>query len=79
MFETGPTAGEMAYGAAQDNAIDVQDCLVIIGWLAERVARLELSPGLSHDPLPELPSAMQGFACLPRRSDAVKAAIAKLR
>lgn len=73
-------AQAMANSAAESTGIRVQDCFVLIGWLAERVEYLEnFVATYEHFGVPEMPSAMRGFACLPRRDEAVRAALAKCR
>ena len=69
-----PTAADFAWSDAQAAQLSVSDCMVIIGWLGQRVSELERRSAIPQPPLPELPSRMTGFGCIPRREDAVKAA-----
>jgi hypothetical protein len=74
---TAPTAAEIAWSMAGDTDVKVQDCMVLIGYLAERVQHLEM--GLDA-PLQDmsLPSEMTGFACIPRRDEAVRRALERV-
>jgi hypothetical protein len=75
-----PTTADFAASDARAARLSTQDCMVLIGWLAERVGQLErLVQPEDYYRLPELPSRMNGFACCPRREEAVREAMGKLR
>jgi len=74
---TAPTAGEWAYSMAQDHATQLQDAMILIGWLCGRVIDLEEQVGIAPDPRPTLASQINGFGCIPNREKAVAEAMAK--
>lgn len=65
----------MAESAAAGTAIDVQDAMVLIGWLHQRIVALEGLLAEIPPPAPDRPSRMHGFACIPRRQSAISAAL----
>ncbi len=74
-----PSSGDYALSASYENATTLQDCFVLIGFLAERIQNLE---ELVHPDrlvqLPKLPSKIHGFNCINLRQDAVREALAKV-
>ena len=74
-----PTTADFAASDARAAQLSTQDCLVLIGWLSDRVAQLEALTQEYRIPMPRLPSAMSGFACLPKRDEAVSSALKRMR
>ena len=66
-----PSSGDYALSQSDHLAVQVKDCMILIGWLSDRVMRLGEQFGMLAEPLPELAPQMHGFACYPRRNAAV--------
>lgn len=70
-----PSSGDFAWSAANGAQMGVDDCTVLIGWLAQRVTELEALVHPEHrHALPTLPSQMRGFGCSVRAGEATKQA-----
>lgn len=73
-----PSTGDFAYSMAQDHATQLQDAMILIGWLCERVSELEDQVGVLHENRPTLASQIKGFGCIPNRDKAVQEAMGKM-
>lgn len=73
------STADYAASDARDAQMGVSDCIVLIGWLAQRVTELEalVHPEGQHA-LPTLPSMMRGFGYGLRQAEAVKQARANI-
>ena len=74
-----PSTGDFAYSMAQDHATQLQDAMILIGWLCERVADLEEQVGIAPEERPTLASQINGFGCIPNRDKAVQEAMRKMK
>jgi len=70
-----PSSADFAWSDAQSALTGNQDQIVIAGWLHSRMVQIERALALSVPPFPELPSRIHGPGCIPKRSDAVTAAL----
>lgn len=67
-----PSTADYAYANTQHNILSLQDAMVLIGWLSQRVHWLEAASGTVPPPLPPMPSTFNGFACVPKREQLVR-------
>jgi len=68
----------MANSSYEASGLRADDAIVLIGWLSERLRACEELLAVQSDYAPILPSRIHGFACIPKRSEAVADAMKRV-